>query len=1108
MKTITIRDYIIVLSSILIFYLTAIGRAHAEWPIATSVIESQKYFSDRQSHLVQKRLDKLHLAYTSVNTNLPEIDRWVKAIGAIEEGRAWESTTLIASGLLAIKEKRSDRNTIYQHTPPEVFISAVEKWTEEGGVHRFNATTADPDGKSHGGDGDVGTGGDYDFAIRNMLFLIYAFKNDNTLLTDKALFNFIDKALFILAGKLDDDDRYLGIIGFGLKVPETENHVLMIVGGRYLINQFILNIRNGKYTNRGGVKKLIENSENYSRKLHLKYSNYTPKNKWITVRLSSITQDTQEPIKDLLLEASGRILHNGFFETNSRPYQGITFHALLNVYNNSDDQQLKIGMRNALDYLSTKYTFQSLNGYRISPMRRNNSYANRACAFITDDMNEIMSFLNGKYPLRGEDGGAFWTSLSSYRIPQLLLDISYEKDVAYQARMQSRFPLKAYSRTGKARYFYDDLTPWYSKKQIVPAAELYFKTENILNVSGGSFLAYPNCVNCIAGNEAKIKNSISPHDFQTVPQTIITEGHQYFASVGIKPKGCGRWGWGNIKSLSGDHPVMDGRSPEWWTGHNSGTYKGFSYGFSTREEDGWPQLIPRKWNRYIYRNPWNDPRSSDTWTIGNAKLKFFDFSKNQNGISNGLPEEVFIIMGKIMPEGEQVNSVGFWDIIPAARSRDVEHLRVQWSEANSNAFKRNSTGHYKYLMNTGEVLILDAKLHEIEFVHPRRLYSNSSDPKIIRLIRKYGKTYSHPYYGISSKSCFNPIKEIIVKGKTKKLSDYISDRCSSEEINLHPLIEVKEIDKNTHQFKNNRVFAYANGDGKLIVRNFKQAEKLEIDSSNYKSPQRKISYLFVDTDEDSIADKDDNCPETKNLEQEDLDSDGVGDICDNDIDGDGVANRIDNCIYEINPDQKDTDSDKLGDACDIDDDNDCIEDVRDNCQFVANCNYYAHQANKEVCTSPCDKMAENQFDELQQLLRDVNISCSINNIDPLCERDGCPWPELMKIENIRIQPIELIRSYVDKFPEEITGIRGLPNNRMSFTANENLIRGGNVTLPGGHNVILLGGNRVLCEENTRRLNSFRPNPEIGQCIDQLVRAAEKCQLDTDGDGVGDACPVN
>ncbi|CAB3985902.1 cartilage oligomeric matrix -like isoform X1 [Paramuricea clavata] len=67
----------------------------------------------------------------------------------------------------------------------------------------------------------------------------------------------------------------------------------------------------------------------------------------------------------------------------------------------------------------------------------------------------------------------------------------------------------------------------------------------------------------------------------------------------------------------------------------------------------------------------------------------------------------------------------------------------------------------------------------------------------------------------------------------------------------------------------------------------------------------------------------DNCRDFPNPDQTDLDKDGEGDVCDNDMDGDGIPNNRDNCPRTINADQKASDSDSLGDAC-------------DNCPTVAN----------------------------------------------------------------------------------------------------------------------------------------------------------------------------
>jgi hypothetical protein len=54
-----------------------------------------------------------------------------------------------------------------------------------------------------------------------------------------------------------------------------------------------------------------------------------------------------------------------------------------------------------------------------------------------------------------------------------------------------------------------------------------------------------------------------------------------------------------------------------------------------------------------------------------------------------------------------------------------------------------------------------------------------------------------------------------------------------------------------------------------------------------------------DADSDTIPDAVDNCPNTANTDQADLDDDGLGDLCDDDFDGDGIPNAQD--LYGSDP---------------------------------------------------------------------------------------------------------------------------------------------------------------------------------------------------------------
>lgn len=137
----------------------------------------------------------------------------------------------------------------------------------------------------------------------------------------------------------------------------------------------------------------------------------------------------------------------------------------------------------------------------------------------------------------------------------------------------------------------------------------------------------------------------------------------------------------------------------------------------------------------------------------------------------------------------------------------------------------------------------------------------------------------------------------------------------------------------------------------------------------------------LDQDNDGIFDSEDNCPETPNADQADLDNDGYGDACDSDIDGDGIVDDEDRCPWIASQNNDDLDGDGLGDICDDDIDGDEVANNEDNCPFADNANQVDFDSDGKG--DACD------LDDDNDGIKDSDDNCAGTQADVLIDEGGC-----------------------------------------------------------------------------------------------------------------------
>lgn len=215
----------------------------------------------------------------------------------------------------------------------------------------------------------------------------------------------------------------LGVLGaiavaFG-RIPETENHLLMIQADRYLKNQIILDEMSSGHPNRGRYV------------------------------------DHQAAVREWLLRRFQRIVREDFVEYNARPYQRYSLAAARMLYDFGKDQQLRLAAQSVLDLATAKMAIGSNGGRRLVPYRR-----------LMENLPPLIEgpLKNGLFDLSGGadhqiaamlvyigqtqhgplPGKVSWTAtgdmilavVSDYRPPLPVLDLAVDKPVPYLQRIR------------------------------------------------------------------------------------------------------------------------------------------------------------------------------------------------------------------------------------------------------------------------------------------------------------------------------------------------------------------------------------------------------------------------------------------------------------------------------------------------------------------------------------------------------------------------------------------------------------------------------------------------------------------------------------------------
>lgn len=650
---------------------------------------------------------------------------------------------------------------------------------------------------------NVGTDGDFDFQMITMIGILYRFKN--TLITPNVPTSFLlsnDAVLSLLLHDricLESDDlapEFVGppggpfevacsfpLAGSGMvhhmiheiivpplfpSVPETENHVLMINTWSYLVNQWLTD----------NPRKQPE----------------------ITSFLDAHRSELQNADSELergMLSFLGRVVKNDMWETNARPYSAYGMLPILMLAAYANDGVVKKAAQNAMDFLATKFAFESHEGRRYPTMRRN--YKNRDVLGLYDndyvpsmfgvltgatirDTSPYCIDLHCPYREAQPRGFALEAALAAdadpasptqarYRVQRVIHDFMLRPDnrlpgFGAWARMQARYTERHYLLSTWPRYVFpgpgdpvdlnqeirDLVTP------MEPAPEFYFTTRSYLNSAGGRHEEYHGFPDTIfVGDETERQL-----DVVTKPATLIAgEDFGY---------------WNEVGGVEQDVLLASGSRLTSWASNNTGVYKNFTLGYDT-ERSGSPFRLPVNW------------KAGPEGTLGDATFMVVDPAST---IASFPALDQLVVVGQLKPQSGTA-ALGFWEVVPRKSFASAQALLDRVLAVNA-ANNLSAGAPYVYtLVASGEKLTLNPN-------YPSEL----------------------PFLAINGDA------QLVRSGHMLSLS--------TAEKAAFPLIEVRQVDQN-YRFTGTR-YAFSSGDGVVTVTNPCLGQELVLNSSNHLLPTR------------------------------------------------------------------------------------------------------------------------------------------------------------------------------------------------------------------------------------------------------------------------------